>query len=340
MILRSLVGGAQQTISVDGRTMSYDELLGAAAASARGLGAGQRVAVVATPTMETVVGVVGALLAGAVVVPVPADAGPAEREHILRDSGAEQIGPVDVGARAPYRPVDVDPEQPALVLYTSGTTGPPKGVLLSHRAICAGLDGLADAWAWGAADVLAHGLPLFHVHGLVLGVLGPLRFGSGLVHVGRPTPDNYAGAALRGATMWFGVPTVWSRLADRPRAASALSGARLLVSGSAPLPVPVFERIRELTGLEVAERYGMSETLITVATRADGVTAPAGSGCRSQAWTRGSAPRTAPPCRPTATRWAVSRCAAPPCSAATSTARRPPPLPGPRTAGSAPVTWP
>ncbi|HET9499349.1 MAG TPA: acyl-CoA synthetase [Marmoricola sp.] len=271
MILRSLVGGAQQTISVDGRTMSYDELLGAAAASARGLGAGQRVAVVATPTMETVVGVVGALLAGAVVVPVPADAGPAEREHILRDSGAEQNGPVDVGARAPYRPVDVDPEQPALVLYTSGTTGPPKGVLLSHRAICAGLDGLADAWAWGAADVLAHGLPLFHVHGLVLGVLGPLRFGSGLVHVGRPTPDNYAGAALRGATMWFGVPTVWSRLADRPRAASALSGARLLVSGSAPLPVPVFERIRELTGLEVAERYGMSETLITVATRADGV---------------------------------------------------------------------
>ena len=167
----------------------------------------------------------------------------------------------------------MDPARTALVLYTSGTTGPPKGVLLSHRAIAAGLDALADAWAWTADDVLAHGLPLFHVHGLVLGVLGALRVGCGLVHVGRPTPAAYARA---GASMYFAVPTVWSRVAADPDSARALRGSRLLVSGSAALPAPVFDRLRELTGHEVAERYGMTETLITVAARADG---PKRAGC-------------------------------------------------------------
>src|SRR6185312_8624089 len=106
----------------------------------------------------------------------------------------------------------------------------------------AGLDGLFEAWQWSADDVLAHGLPLFHVHGLVLGVLGALRVGSPLVHTGRPTPAAYG--AARGS-LYFGVPTVWSRVADDPAAAASLRGARLLVSGSAGLPVPVFERLRE-----------------------------------------------------------------------------------------------
>jgi len=229
--------------------------------------------------MDTVVTVVGALLAGVEVVPIPADAGPGERAHILRDSGAavwqvtsppaEVRDPASSG-RAAYRLPDVSPDAGAFVLYTSGTTGLPKGVRLSRRAVAAGLDALADAWAWTANDVLAHGLPLFHVHGLVLGVLGPLRIGSGLRHVGRPTPAAYAAAAGAGATMFFAVPTIWSRVAAEPEYAAALRSARLLVSGSAALPVPVFERLRELTGHEVCERYGMTETLITVATRADG----------------------------------------------------------------------
>ena len=116
-----------------------------------------------------------------------------------------------------------------------------------------------------------HGLPLFHVHGLILGVLGPLRTGSRLVHTGRPTPEAYAAA---GGTLYFGVPTVWSRIAEDADAARALSGARLLVSGSAPLPVPVFERLTALTGHAPIERYGMSETMITLSTRADGERRP------------------------------------------------------------------
>src|SRR5699024_11876306 len=78
-----------------------------------------------------------------------------------------------------------DDEPTALIVYPSGTTGPPKGVLLSRRAVESTLDALARAWEWTAEDVLVHALPLFHVHGLVLGVLGPLRRGGTLRHPGR-----------------------------------------------------------------------------------------------------------------------------------------------------------
>ncbi|WP_235738578.1 acyl-CoA synthetase [Nocardioides alcanivorans] len=274
-------------LTVDGVTLSPEELLGAASATAAQLRGRSRVAVNATPTMETVVAVVAGLLAGVQVLPVPPDSGAAELRHVLADSSPDlwlgptpseaaraegpdlQHLPIDLTARAAPEPVPSSPDDIAFVLYTSGTTGLPKGVLIPRRAVAAGLDGLIDAWAWTADDVLAHGLPLFHVHGLILGVLGPLRVGGGLVHTGKGTPDRYAEAGRNGATMFFGVPTIWSRVAEAPEHAEHLRGARLLVSGSAGLPVPVFERIEQLTGHQIVERYGMSETLITVATRAD-----------------------------------------------------------------------
>ena len=110
--------------------------------------------------------------------------------------------------------------------------------------------------------------------GLVLGTLGALRNGSRLVHTGKPTPDSYASAAVRGGSLYFGVPTVWGRVCQEPDAARMLSSARLLVSGSAPLPVPVFEQMAMLTGQSPVERYGMTETLITVSTRFDGERRP------------------------------------------------------------------
>ncbi|WP_228824200.1 acyl-CoA synthetase [Nocardia blacklockiae] len=270
-------------VTIDGTTLSRSDLVGAATSVAERVARAQRVAILARPTVTTVLAVVGCLIAGVTAVPVPPDAGAAELEHILTDSGAQAwLGEAPEGAALPVIPVrrharswhvypEPAPDTTAFVLYTSGTTGAPKGVMLGRAAIAAGLDALAEAWAWTPKDTLVHGLPLFHVHGLILGVLGPLRVGSPLVHTGKPTPAAYA--AARG-TLYFGVPTVWSRIAEDPAAAKELANARLLVSGSAPLPVPVFERLRELTGHAPVERYGMSETMITLSTRADGERRP------------------------------------------------------------------
>jgi fatty acid CoA ligase FadD36 len=271
-------------VSIDGAVLSRSDLVGAATSVAERVAGADRVAVLATPTASTVLAITGCLIAGVPFVPVPSDVGVAERRHMLTDSGVQAwLGPepdqpaglphipVRLHARSWHRYPEPAPEATAMVIYTSGTTGLPKGVLLSRRAIAADLDALAQAWEWTPDDVLVHGLPLFHVHGLVLGLLGSLRIGNRFVHTGRPTPAGYAQACSEaGGTLYFGVPTVWSRVVADEAAAEALRPARLLVSGSAALPVPVFDRMAALTGHPPIERYGASESLITISTRADG----------------------------------------------------------------------
>ncbi|MEU9667124.1 acyl-CoA synthetase [Streptomyces bobili] len=276
------------------RSLTYAELAGAAGSLAGRLpGGGGRVAVWATPALETAVAVVAALEAGVVVVPLNPKSGEKELGHILSDSApallltapgdelpsvVRDVRRVDVdvratGGRLPGR-VPVGDEDPALVVYTSGTTGPPKGAVIPRRAVAATLDALADAWGWTGEDVLVHGLPLFHVHGLVLGVLGPLRRGGSVRHLGRFSAEGVARELNSGATMLFGVPTMYHRLAetlpDDPGLAKALGRARLLVSGSAALPVHDHDRITAATGQRVIERYGMTETLMNTSVRADG----------------------------------------------------------------------
>ena len=271
-------------VRIDGTVLSRSDLVGAATSVAERVAGAQRVAVLATPTPTTVLAITGCLIAGVPVVPVPADVGAAERRHILTDSGAQawlgeqpadtgglQHVPVRLHARSWHRYAEPPPEATALIIYTSGTTGPPKGVVVSRAAIAADIDALADAWQWTSDDTLVHGLPLYHVHGLVLGLLGSLRIGNRFVHTGKPTPEAYAAAA---GSLYFGVPTVWTRVVGDLAAARALASARLLVSGSAALPVPVFDRLAELTGHAPVERYGASESLITVSTRADGERRP------------------------------------------------------------------
>ena len=297
-------------VRVRDRSLTYAQLATSAAHLASDLPVTGRLAVVADRELETIVVIVAGLLRGTTLVPVNPSASPRELDHVLGDSqpvalavppGAAsdwaQRNEGSVALRAlPRIVVDLDalqargptaavpatpePEVPGLVMYTSGTTGPPKGAVLSHRAIAANLDMLAQVWGWTAQDVLVHALPLYHVHGLVLGVLGALRVGSGLHHLGDFDPTATAAALAGGATMHFGVPTIYHRLADAAgtdaEVAAALAGARLLVSGSAGLPTPVHERIRALTGHTIVERYGMTETMITTAVPA-GVTTKAGT---------------------------------------------------------------
>jgi malonyl-CoA/methylmalonyl-CoA synthetase len=273
------------------RELTYEQVRDAAAHVAQRVAGAERVGVWALNGPETAIAVVGALLAGVAAVPINPKAGERELAHILGDSdpaailSAPGVDLPEAAARRERIDVDLDargesptgepPEDaPALVVYTSGTTGPPKGAVLPRRAIASNLDALADAWEWTDADVVAHGLPLFHVHGLVLGILGPLRRGGAAHHLGRFSPDAAAAALNDGATMLFGVPTMYHRLAaeaeDKPEVAEALGGARLLVSGSAALPAVEHERIERLTGQRIVERYGMSETLMNTAIRADG----------------------------------------------------------------------
>ncbi|WP_409236141.1 acyl-CoA synthetase [Streptomyces sp. PA5.6] len=277
------------------RSLTYPELAAVAASLAVRLRDTGRVAVWATPSLETAVGVVAALLAGVPAVPLNPKSGDSELTHIVRDSaptlvlaepGTElppalasldrhDIDVQDDGATRPAPALpEPPPESPALIVYTSGTTGPPKGAVLPRRAIAATLDALEDAWQWTGDDVLVHGLPLFHVHGLILGTLGPLRRGGSVRHLGRFGTEGVTRELGSGATMLFGVPTMYHRIAevlpDDPELAKALAGARLLVSGSAALPVHDHERIAAATGRRVIERYGMTETLMNTSVRADG----------------------------------------------------------------------
>ncbi|MER7700377.1 MULTISPECIES: acyl-CoA synthetase [unclassified Streptomyces] len=295
-------------------TLTYGRLADASAALAARLAGGGRIAVWATPTPETVIAVVAALRAGVPAVPVNPRTGERELAHILADSEPTAVlaGPdvelppalekprrVTVDARADAEAAEehtaggTGPEDPALIVYTSGTTGPPKGAVLPRRAIAASLDALEDAWGWTGDDVLVHALPLFHVHGLILGVLGPLRRGGSLRHLGTFSPAGVTRELDSGGTMLFGVPTMYHRLAEaldgpaggaergspasgaeRDALAGALAGARLLVSGSAALPAHDHERIATATGRRVIERYGMTETLMNTGIRADGAPRP------------------------------------------------------------------
>jgi malonyl-CoA/methylmalonyl-CoA synthetase len=285
----------EPALRVAERALSYGELRGAAGAVARRVQGAERVGVWAEASLEACVGVVGGLAAGAAVVPVNPKLGQAELRHVLEDSRPDVLlgAPADALAGLEDRPAlagvdpneraelpldELDPGHPALVVYTSGTTGPPKGAVLPRRALATNLDALAEAWDWTGSDRLTHALPLFHVHGLVIGLLGPLRRGGELLHLGRFDASALAEALLGGATMVFGVPTMYHRLAERAgaddRLAAALGRPRLLVSGSAPLPAPDFDRIEGLTGQRIVERYGLTETLMNTAVRADGERRP------------------------------------------------------------------
>jgi malonyl-CoA/methylmalonyl-CoA synthetase len=269
--------------------LGYSELRAAAGEVADAVNGTARVAVWAESCLETCVGVIGALAAGSTVIPLNPDYGERELEHILSDASPGLIlsrdgahlplalnalprRPVDIGAsdRAPLNEAML-PDDTAFVLYTSGTTGPPKGAMIPLRAVTANLDALAEMWRWTSEDRLVHGLPLFHLHGLILGILGPLRVGGQVEHVGRFSAAALADALERGATIVFGVPTMYNRIVAHAEAdaaiARAFGRARLLISGSAALPSVVHRKLHELTGQTVLQRYGLTETLILTGER-------------------------------------------------------------------------
>ncbi|MGR3434771.1 MAG: AMP-binding protein [Shimia sp.] len=161
----------------------------------------------------------------------------------------------------------------AAILYTSGTTGRPKGAMLTHENLRSNIAALVDLWRIGPGDTLLHVLPVFHTHGLFVAA-GPALMG-GARMLWHPRFEVAAAlSALPDATVMMGVPTHYGRLLAEPDLASATRGLRLFVSGSAPLGADIWEAFRTATGHAILERYGMTETTMIASNPLDGPRVP------------------------------------------------------------------
>jgi malonyl-CoA/methylmalonyl-CoA synthetase len=261
-----------------------------------GLRAGDRVLVSANASFDLVVAHVACLRLGLVVVPANTAYRAAELAHLVGDARpraaicdererSDALRAADPGLHT-WTPdlslPDADPpgldtappEAPALIGYTSGTTGRPKGAVLSHANLLASAESLRIAWRWSADDRLVLALPLFHMHGLGVGLHGTLHAGAAAVLVPHFHPDAVARAILRtDATLFFGVPTMYHRLLEFGNA-GALRALRLCVSGSAALPADQHAAIAQACGQQILERYGMTETVMLVSNPVDGERRP------------------------------------------------------------------
>jgi malonyl-CoA/methylmalonyl-CoA synthetase len=265
-----------------------------------GLVRGDRVLMSTAACAELVIAHVAALRAGLVVVPMNGAYREREVVHIVRDSrpaaaivddhdrarwvravapDAVVLGP-DVALPDGDAP-ELDssaPDDLALLGYTSGTTGAPKGAMLTHANLLATVEALRISWRWTPDDRLVLALPLFHAHGLCVGLHGTLLCGGSVVLLPQFDVRGVLDAARdHQATLFFGVPTMYTRLAASARV-EELSTLRLCVSGSAPLPAELHRELSTRGGTRVLERYGMTETLMNASNPYDGERRPGSVG--------------------------------------------------------------
>ncbi|NOZ07016.1 MAG: long-chain fatty acid--CoA ligase [Chloroflexi bacterium] len=189
-------------------------------------------------------------------------------EHIVLAEDLPQLAAGET-SRAPMLPAGGD--DLAVILYTSGTTGRSKGAMLSHDNFVANIAGVTRAWAWRADDQFLLTLPLFHAHGLAVGLHGALATGCTTILHDRFHADAVFDSLLAdGITLFFGVPTMYLRLLEEAARRFGVGqrvpmpAMRLFVSGSAPLSAETFNDFKAVFGHEILERYGMTETLMNL----------------------------------------------------------------------------
>jgi malonyl-CoA/methylmalonyl-CoA synthetase len=287
-----------RTAVVDAQgVFTYDDLLGASTRVATALLADredleeQRVGFLVTPGFPWVAAQWGIWRAGGVAVPLPLNSTRPELEYLIDDTGAsalvfdtpaapilEPIAAARCLREFPYNRLPIYPtaslpqvssERRAMILYTSGTTSRPKGVVTTHANVAAQIKSLVEAWEWSANDRILLCLPLHHVHGIINVVGCALWSGAACDMLPRfdanAVWDRIAGGQL---TLFMAVPTVYTKLiaawdAASPERRAELSQAcrrlRLMVSGSAALPLSTLARWQEISGHTLLERYGMTE---------------------------------------------------------------------------------
>ena len=292
--------------------ISYDALwhrvtTTAAWLSEQGVSPGDRVGVSLPKSLAAIELHLAACSMGAVSMPLNPAYSASELRYLLEDSSAELLiapreGPGAAAAGglandAPTRVLAVGPESlshglltasshldkaklshnsPALMLYTSGTTGRPKGAVMSHGSLTANIEMLSEAWQWSSNDVLLHVLPLFHVHGLLVALHGALHAGaSAIVRSSFQASTVLSDLGGKDCSVFMAVPTMYRRLLGALGDSNLdLRHMRLLTSGSDRLPIEVFEAIEERLGHRVVERYGMTETGIMLSNPLDGARVP------------------------------------------------------------------
>lgn len=250
----------------------------------------ERIAVLAPPGIAYVACILGGWMSGAMIVPLCTDHPKAELEHVILDSACKvilchpslrdrlpvtkvQVLVADIG-KAVKEPVPYNwdyplPQDPALMLYTSGTTGKPKGVVHTHASLTAQIRCLVEAWEWSDEDAILHFLPLHHTHGIVNKLLCALWSGAYCEMLPAFEAKKCWEKIQSGKfSLFMAVPTVYAKLIrewDESEAlqelrSEACSKFRLMISGSAALPVPVLEKWKSVSGHFLLERYGMTET--------------------------------------------------------------------------------
>ena len=291
---------------------TYADLLSRTARTAawlarQGVVTGDRVAVCLPKSLAGLQLHLAACGMGAVSMPLNLSYSSAELEYLLLDSEARLlVGPeapswdetaakltpavpatvarIDLGnfaAELPETGMDLagkrfPGDQTALILYTSGTTGSPKGACMTHASLTANMKMLGEAWGWRNDDVLLHVLPLFHVHGLLVAMHGALHAGAACIMCSKFDANVTLDELRKGeCTVFMGVPTIYRRLLAATGSQDCdLRHMRLMTSGSDRLPVDAFEAIADRFGVRVVERYGMTETGIMTSNPLDGERIP------------------------------------------------------------------
>ena len=269
-----------------GATLTYGDMDERSARAAgwlqsQGVSAGDRVVVQLPKSIDVVAVYLGVLRLGAVYVLLNTAYTPAEVDWFVTD--AEPAAIVNdaqsladgLGRAQPFDGVAAcRADDFAALVYTSGTTGRPKGAILTHGNLASNALTLSEAWAFEPQDVLLHALPIFHVHGLMVALHTAMLNACEVIFLERFRADEVL-VCLPTATVMMGVPTYYSRLmALDGFDAAACSRIRLLVSGSAPMTAALHRAVAERTGCEVLERYGMSEALMITSNPYDGPRVP------------------------------------------------------------------